>query len=145
MYNNIESLIGADVDWFGTDCNGEVAVLWSGGSRIPAMVFEKFQYLELIRDYFMKRAWDLGVYKMEDAPDWFPYGMFGDTETIKQIGLYFFDHSQIHGKKPPFYYFKLGTPPNPLKFSELPSDIQPLLVSLGEDYSFSQMEQLFLD
>lgn len=130
-----------DMEWYGVDKKGNVAVFCSGGEgNLPEFVCESIERADELIEYFDRMK------KTTSSVLMFPQTKKGCAEQVARNfsdkGLYYFDAddgtklgiSTFHE-----YYTKHSYPQNPLKYELLPKHIKEIL-----KHNFMEIEDFLL-
>ena len=130
-----------DMEWYGVDKKGNVAVFCSGGEgNLPEFVCESEERADEIIEYFDRMK------KTTSSMLMFPQTKVGRAEEVARDfsdkGLYYFDADD--GTKLGIctfheYYTKHSCPQNPLKYELLPKHIKEIL-----KHNFMEIEDFSL-
>ncbi len=113
-----------DIMWFATDSNGNVFECTSAGcGNVPEYVCKSREETEALLDYFMKKAPSLTTSKLLIPAD--DSDLIGDVKKLASKGLYCFDITDYDKDN---QYNCIATPGKAIHVSELPADIQKLLI-----------------
>jgi len=136
---NPDECFSMDVEWYGVDSQGNIAVFCNAGEgRLPKFVCEDMERVDALIEYFNS------IENMTSSVLLFP-----KTERAEQIardfsdrGLYYFDADD--GTKLEIctlheYYTKQSYPKKPLKYETLPKSIKKIL-----KHNFMEVEDFFL-
>lgn len=127
-----------DMEWYGVDRQGNVAVFCSGGvGNLPEFVCENHERADELIDYFEM------LEKMTSSVLMFPQSKGAEqcARDFSDKGLYYFDASD--GTKPGIctfhkYYTKQSCPQLPLKYEQLPEKIREIL-----KHNFMEIEDFY--
>ncbi len=130
-----------DVEWYGVDRQGNIAVFCSGGvGNLPEFVCESEERADKLVEYFDK------IPKSTNSILMFPKTEIGRAEqTAKNFsdrGLYYFDSddgAELETAALHPYYTKHSYPENPLKYDRLPEHVKEIL-----KYNFLETEDFSL-
>lgn len=130
-----------DMEWYGVDKMGNVAVFCSGGEgNLPEFICENVERADELIEYFDRMK------KITSSMLVFPQTKVGRAEQVARDfsdkGLYYFDADD--GTKLGVclfhkYYTKHSYPQKPLKYELLPKDIREIL-----KYNFMEIEDFSL-
>lgn len=130
-----------DIEWYGVDKQGNIAVFCSGGEGdLPEFICESKERVDELMEYFDK------IPKTTSGILRFPKDIIGLAEQVainfSDKGLYYFDSDD--GKRLGVstlqkYYTKHSYPKKPLKYKLLPKHIREIL-----KYNFMEIEDFSL-
>lgn len=136
----------SDIEWYGIDKNGNIAVFCSGGAgNLPEFVCADKEKTDKIIAYFAE------LEKITDSTLF-----FRSTPTAQQVardfsdkGLYYFDSDDGTGHDFTVlqsYYTKHSAPHSPLNYKQLPPFVQQLLKDNFLDaYDFSSADVVYAE
>lgn len=136
-----------DMEWFGVDRHGHIAVFCSGGVRnLPEFVCESEERADELMESFEK------IGKITSSILMFPQTKIGRAEQVAREfsdkGLYYFDADDgtrlgictFHE-----YYTKHSYPQKPLKYELLPNHIREILKhNIMEIEDFSLVDTIYV-
>lgn len=116
-----------DVEWYGIDNKGNIAVFCSGGiGNLPEFVCENAERVDYIMEYFDKcEKYSKCIMRYETD------GIAKEVaEDYSRRGLFYYDCYDPFRKRLSHerrFYTKLSYPESPLKYNDLPDEIKNLL------------------
>lgn len=137
-----------DIEWYGVDRRGNIAVFCSAGAaNVPEFVCESMERVDMLIDFFDKlpRKSECGILFVPPKKNPLPKQI---AEEYAGKGLFYFDSDDMTGKSKNTaslreYYTKNAYPLSPLKLEELPRDIAAILENQRLDVEdFSRAERI---
>ena len=128
-----------DMEWYGVDRQGNIAVFCSGGAgNLPEFVCENHERADELIDYFEM------LEKKTSSVLMFPQSKGAEqcARDFSDKGLYYFDAND--GTRPGIctfhsYYTKQSYPQSPLNYEQLPAKIREILA-----HNFMEIEDFSL-
>jgi hypothetical protein len=116
-----DALRGIDVEWFGVDRVGALAIFTTGYGTIPLQVFESEERHRRLSDFF-DGAPEISEAHLVSGLD--PTGDYQLFLAEAGRGLYSYWHSDYGTREP---YKLIAYPVTPALFGDLPEEIQAML------------------
>lgn len=121
-----------DIEWYGVDRRGNIAVFCSGGTaNVPEFVCESMERVDLLIEFFdaMPKISECEILFKPSKKNPLPRQV---AEGYAGKGLFYYDSDDMTGKSKNTaifqkYYTKNAYPLSPLRLDELPRDIRELL------------------
>lgn len=121
-----------DIEWYGVDRRGNIAVFCSGGAaNVPEFVCESMERVDMLIDFFDKfpRKSECMILFEPSKKNPLPRQV---AESFAGKGLFYYDSDDMMGKAKNVavcqkYYTQNAYPLSPLKLDELPRAIREIL------------------
>jgi len=135
-----DALRGLDVEWFGVDRVGALAIFTTGYGVIPRKVFESDERHRRLSEFF-DGAPEISEAHLVAGLD--PRGTYELFLAEARRGLYSYYHSDYGTREP---YKLIAYPLAPLLVKDLPEEIQAMLAPFRfERIEFSQADTIRID
>lgn len=137
-----------DIEWYGVDGRGNIAVFCSGGAaNIPEFVCESMERVDRLIDFFnaLPKISECGILFARSKKNPLPVQV---AEGYAGKGLFYYDSDDMTGKEKNTavlqkYYTKNAYPLSPLTLDELPREIAEILENQRlEVEDFSRAERV---
>lgn len=129
MYTEIQQET-LDIDWFFTN-NEDIGFVASGGGKLPASVAKSADNNEFIRSYFASLSTSSNIVINPNLNNIISSVVderyLADFINMAEKGLFTFDRSVFSSFSNSKYHL-VAKPTIPLKFADLPSEIQTILL-----------------
>ena len=140
-----------DVDWFGVDIHGHVAIVASGGGMIPTTVSSFREKWDSLSVYFrsLPKITDIviqpAIYEKISSLDAAAKSRYlKDVELLTSKGLYYFDKSDLSNYFNFEYYLK-ARPVLPLQKNQISADILRMISNTRIEINFNLDDSFFVD
>lgn len=135
-----DALRGLDVEWFGVDRLGALAIFTTGYGVIPKKVFESEERHRRLSEFF-EGAPEISEARLVAGLD--PRGTYELFLAEARRGLYSYCHSDYWTREP---YKLIAYPVTPALFGDLPEEIQAMLAPFRFEHTeFSKEEAIRVD
>lgn len=135
-----DALRGLDVEWFGVDRVGALAIFTTGYGMIPRKVFESKERHRRLCEFF-EAAPEISEARLIAGLD--PRGTYELFLAEARRGLYSYYHSDYGTREP---YKLIAYPATPALFGNLPAEIRAMLAPFRlERVEFSKEKVIRID